>query len=139
MNTEMGTGGRSERIASELNYAHHASVEPLELVEFLRQRAGSSLSWVAAYEDGHETLYLHSTAETGETAVRDIVSQLRGDVPRTTAFSSPYDALKATVRVFEDAVVVHLPQGESCGVAAGFDPDAARILRGFIDDCERYL
>ncbi|WP_338730108.1 hypothetical protein [Haladaptatus sp. DJG-WS-42] len=139
MNTEMGDGGLAERIASELNYAHDVRVEPLELVEFLRQRAGNSLSWVAAYDDGDETLYLHSTAETGETNVPDIVAQLRGDITRTTTLSSPYDALRATVQLFEDAVVLHLPQGNSCGVAAGFDTDAARILRGFIDDCELHL
>lgn len=51
----------------------------------------------------------------------------------------PFGDLDATVRIFSDAVALHIIQQEQVGVVITFDPDGAKILRKFVYQCVERL
>ncbi|MFC6731123.1 MULTISPECIES: hypothetical protein [unclassified Haladaptatus] len=142
MKTEMGIGGLTEQSAAQAKHANRHRERTLELVEFLGGRAGDALCWVAYYDATvYELLYTRTDLEgsVDDGDVTGIISHLRFEAPLSEESIFPYESLRATVRLFDDAVVIHMPQGCACGVVVSLDQSAARNLKSFITDCEVYL
>jgi len=109
------------------------------VVDHLRSHAGDALQAVFVYRgDDHRDLYrredvaaLHgSTLEA--TVIREARSELRrdDDPPADGTGESP----RATVRVFDARVIVHLPRDADSGAVVVLDPAAARNLTDFVTD-----
>lgn len=105
------------------------------LVETVRKRTGSALCGVVAYRrDETALLYrrddLDSTANHRIHAALDTVRErdpLLGD--------GGSDQRHASVELYDDAVFIHLPEGEARGTLVSLDLGVARELSGFVEEC----
>lgn len=116
---------------------------PVQLVQFFEDRAGTLHRGTVRYEaDGIE--FLHLREDINEDRLRDQIERVlarlqpEGTAEEDLAFFH-LGSLEATVRVFEQAVILHFPTGRDHGVVVSLDAEAARELNTFIDECQRRL
>jgi len=114
-----------------------------QFLEFLKDEAGDSLRAVEWYREGEaELIYIRDDLELGEMEERaeEIHEALTWDwtPPEAARIRELGDEL-ATVSVRREAVLVHLPAGEEYGVVVGLEPEAARSLHRFVNDCRATL
>lgn len=114
------------------------------VVEHLRSHAGDALQAVFVYRgDDHRDRYrredvraLHGSSMEA-TVIRAARSELRGD--DDSPADDTGDSLRATVRVFDTRVIVHLPRDADSGAVVVLDPAAARNLTDFVTDARTDL
>lgn len=110
-----------------------------EIVDRLHSHAGETLRAVIVYDgDSHRDLYrredvsdLHdSKLET------EVLEEIRADRQRReSTLADRYEGdHRATVRVFEARVLLHLPRDDKSGTVVVLDLAAARNLVTFVDD-----
>jgi len=109
------------------------------VVDHLRSHAGDSLQAVLIYEGGeHRDLYRRAdVAERhGSELEREVLREVRSEQRhQESPEPDPADEpLRATVRVFDSRVVVHLPRDPDSGTVVVLDPAAARNLTDFVAD-----
>lgn len=110
-----------------------------DVVDHLRAHAGETLQAVVVYDD-EEHCDLYRRADIEELHHTELEAELLAEVRadkkrRKSPLSDRYEGEhKATVRVFESRVVLHLPRGGSSGTIVLLDPAAARNLVEFVDD-----
>lgn len=112
------------------------------LAEVLRERTGEYLRGVGLYDaDGYEILYVRPNLrrETLELEVERMVSHLRRESRVREQQAFPFGELDGTVRLFEDAVVLHFPLPQEHGAIVTLDTEAARQLHEFMRDCLDHL
>jgi len=115
------------------------------LVEFLQDAAGRQLRGVVRYrEDEYQFLFDREDAGWGPDEQADLaafVDQFRHaeltETERTDALNVGNHHV--TVRLYDEAVVLHFPQGEDVGTLVSLDPEAASSLAGFVSQCLQYL
>jgi hypothetical protein len=115
------------------------------LVEFLREAAGDRLRGVVRYRaDDYRFLFDREDAGWGPSEQADLetfVDQFRHaeleEAERTDALNVGNH--HATVRLYDEAVVLHFPQGEDVGTLVSLDPAAAASLAEFVSACLKYL
>lgn len=110
-----------------------------DVVEHLRAHAGDALKAVVVYDgDKHRDLYRHEDLRDlhGSELEREVLSEVRADEHRrTTEAADEYEGdLRATVRVFDERVIVHLPRDDETGTVVVMDPVVARDLADFVAD-----
>lgn len=110
-----------------------------ELHQFVDERAGDAYRTAFHYDaDDWEAMHVRSDLQTrtlGEE-VPDIIERAReteallreDDYP-------PIGETYATTEVHEDAIILHFPEGPDEGTLISLDPDAARLLTGFVTRC----
>jgi len=110
-----------------------------DVVEHLRAHAGDALKAVIVYDaEGHRDLYRHDDLRDlhGSDLEAEVVSEVRSDERRReTAAAAEYEGeLRASVRVFDRRVIVHLPRDAETGTVVVLDPVVARNLAEFVSD-----
>jgi len=108
-----------------------------DVVEHLSHHAGETLRTVLVYDDdGHRDLYRREDVADRhdtdlEAAVVDAARSDRLDDPAVVEHDGPH---RATVRVFDTRVIVHLPRNDRSGAVVVLDTAAARDLTEFVRD-----
>lgn len=110
-----------------------------DMVEHLQSHAGKTLQAVVVYDgDRHRDLYRREDLSDlhGSELEREVLEDIRSDRQRWNgAGSDQYEGEhRATVRVFDARVVLHLPRDDESGTVIVLDPAAARNLATFVDD-----
>lgn len=109
-----------------------------QLTAFLRQRAEEHLRGVAFYDpEGYDLLYVRDDIKGYrlKSEVDAMITRLQQESSTTEEAAFPFGDLDATVRCFEEAIVMHLPQSEENGILVTMEPEAADQLNTFIGEC----
>jgi hypothetical protein len=114
------------------------------LVEQLQSHAGDALQAVIVYDgETHRDLYRRSDVTTlhGSELEAEVLAEIRADGHRRTSdAAAEYEGeLRATVRVFDERITVHLPRDQRTGTLVLLDPIVARNLTRFVTDVRRDL
>lgn len=109
------------------------------VVDHLRSHAGDTLQAVLIHDgDEHRDLYRRDdvAALHGSDLEREVLREVRSDQNRADGAGGddPGEPLRATVRVFDSRVIVHLPRDADSGTVVVLDPAAARNLTDFVAD-----
>ncbi|WP_135853305.1 DUF7522 family protein [Halorussus salinus] len=111
------------------------------LVDFLRSKAGDSLRGVIRYDsDDYRFLYVRTDvteAYGGTSNFEAVVRQYREAEPTESKQEGTLYAGNhhVTVRLYDDAAILHFPQGEEYGTIVSVDPNVAQGLSTFTYDC----
>jgi hypothetical protein len=110
-----------------------------DVVDHLRSHAGDALQAVVVYDgDDHRDLYRRGDVSRlhGSNLETELLEDVRTDRRRreSDAASVHEGDLRATVRVFDERVVVHLPRDDDAGTVVVMDPVVARNLAEFVAD-----
>lgn len=116
-----------------------------EFVTHLERLAGESLRSVAVYgPETYRELYVredvraaHEAYDTHERMAERFRAEASERDEEEWAFMD--GTLGATVRVFTEAVVLHLPRDERHGTVVSLDPAAAGALVDFVAECRADL
>lgn len=111
-----------------------------ELMDFLREETGQFLRSVIHYtSDDYEILYLREDIESEyqDGDIEQVINNLRMESIDTPRQEQMYvhGRLGSTIRVFEDAVEIHLPHDDYEGTAIALDPEATYALHTFVGEC----
>lgn len=109
-----------------------------DLTEFLEKRAGELLRGIARYEaDASDVLYLRDDVKRQRirSEIDRILNRVRAESSPKEERSFPFGDLHATVRVFDDATILHFPTGVNRGVVVSLEPDIAQDLNTFVRQC----
>lgn len=114
-----------------------------EVLEYLEPKAGRNLRSVLQYSDETvDVVYLRDDIENRytEEEIEHVVEDFRERRP-TDAVSSIGNVgdLHADVRLYDNAVVVHIPQRSRIGTVVTFEPEAAKDLVVFAYDLLRVI
>lgn len=109
------------------------------IVQHIREHAGDALQAVLIYDaDQHRDLYRRQDVEPlHDSPLEDVVLEWTRSEPRTPRQDLAAEAqgeLRATVRVFDDRVVLHLPRDDTSGTVVVLDVSAAQQLVTFVSD-----
>lgn len=109
------------------------------VVQHIKEHAGDTLQAVLIYgADDHRDLYRRAdVAPLHESPLEDIVLEWVRSEPRRAAEESAAEQqgeLRATVRLFEHRVVLHLPRDAESGTILVLDVPAAQQLATFVSD-----
>lgn len=109
------------------------------VVQHIREHAGDTLQAVIIYdEDAHRDLYRRKDVESlhgsplEETVLEWFRSEARGSTSAKPAV--PDGQLRASVRLLEHRVVLHLPRDPESGTIIVLDVPAAQQLASFVAD-----
>lgn len=109
-----------------------------ELVRFLKHEAGEYLRGVVRHHRGSmDMLYLRSDIREYrlQSQVDRMLTRIQPESHTAEEKAFPFGDLHATVRLFDDATIIHLPTGSRRGIVVSLDPGAARDLASFASRC----
>lgn len=113
-----------------------------ELVNYLDSRAKEYHRGTVRYK-GNQTdvVYLRDDIRKVrlESQIDRMLTRLRPEASTREEQSFPFGELRTTVRVFEDAIVLHFPTGHDRGIVVSLEPETARDLNTFIGECQRRI
>lgn len=112
------------------------------LLEFLDQRAGEYHRGTVRYSPNDiEIVYLRDDVEATRlnTEIREMLGRLRPESSQEEVEAFPFEKLQATLRRFDDAIILHFPVGDERGVVVSLEPQTARDLNTFIGECEERI
>ncbi|WP_137285421.1 DUF7522 family protein [Halorussus salinisoli] len=117
---------------------------PDKFVTFLQQRAGQSLRAVRFYsETNQRSVYARDDVqqEISQTDIEQIVSQARRELMERAddQWQFTHGEMEATVRIFQNAVIINLLSSGNFGVLLSLDAEIASRLHSFIYDCQSWL
>lgn len=113
-----------------------------DLQDFLEERAGSLYRGMVRYDgDTTDVLYLRDDVreERMRSEIDRMLRRLRPESKSKETQSFPFGQLYATVRSFEEAVIMHFPIGRDRGIVVSLEPGAAKSLNTFIRRCQQRL
>lgn len=113
-----------------------------ELITYLRSQAGDYLRGVATYNaEEYSVLYLRDDLRTQhfETDLDKIHDRLRYESRAREQRAFPFGPLDGTVRLFEEAMVLHYPHTQERGTVITLDPEVGRDLAAFMRECEKRI
>lgn len=112
------------------------------LIEYLETRAGEYHRGTLRY-DGDDTtiVYLRDDIKKSRltSEIDRMLSRLRPESAPKEERSFPFGELRATVRLFEEAILLHFPTGNDRGIVVSLEPETARDLNTFIGECEKRI
>lgn len=112
------------------------------LIKYLEKKAGEYHRGTVRYDgDSTDVLYLREDLKqirlTSE--IDRILQRLRPEASPKEERSFPFGDLKATVRLFQEAILIHFPTGTNRGIVVSLEPETARDLSTFIGECEKRI
>lgn len=111
---------------------------PGSVVDHLKAHVGGALQAVVIYDqDRHRDLYRREdVAGRHDTDLeRRVLDRFRDEVERRSTEESLFEgALRATIRVFPERVVVHLPRDDQSGTVVVLDASVAQNAVEFVED-----
>ncbi|AEN07770.1 hypothetical protein Halar_0533 (plasmid) [halophilic archaeon DL31] len=112
------------------------------LIDYLERKAGEYHRGTVRY-DGNETDILHLREDVREerltSQIDRMLSRLRPESSPKEERSFPFGDLNATVRLFQEAIILHFPRGNNRGIVVSLEPETARDLNTFIGECSNLL
>lgn len=110
-----------------------------DLHQFIRKRAGNAYRTAFHYDaDGWETIHVRQDLQTEELGeeVPDAIERARELEPLVREEDyPPLGETYAQTEIHEDGIVFQFPEGPNEGTLVSLDPDAARLLTGFVTRC----
>ena len=113
-----------------------------DLVSYLQDRADDHLRGVLRYDENTtDVLYLREDLRGSriQSQFDRIVRRVKPESAPEEERSFPFGDLYVTVRRFEEAILLHFPQGPARGTIVALEPDAARDLNRFTTECLRWI
>lgn len=116
---------------------------PNPLVAYVEKSAGDALRAVVEYEDADiEVLYHRDDLEeaTVERRTRSIYDQIvQARTSRDDALAKDLGRKRVTLQIRQEAVLIHLLETRQRGHIISLEPEAARDLVTFLNDCLQYV
>ena len=113
-----------------------------ELDAYLEERAGEYHRGTIVY-DGSEIDVQYLRSDIAKNLMLSKIdrmhSRLRPESMSKEEHSFPFGHLRATVRSFEAAIILHFPIGENRGVVVSLEPETAQNLNTFIGECTQRI
>jgi hypothetical protein len=109
-----------------------------KLVEYAKRRAGNYLRGVVRYdESSKDILYLRDDVRERrlESQIDRMLARLEPEATSAEERAFPFGDLHATVRRFDEAIIMHFPRGRRGGVVVSFEQEATRDLNSFTTEC----
>lgn len=121
-----------------------ASADSDAFVRFVLDRAGDAVRSVVHYDaDGSDVRYLRDDVADDYSALglETVMAALRREGERAGRQEHVFahGELNCIVRCFDGGLEMHIPYGDSEGVAVALEPRAAKHLYGFVDDCLEHV
>lgn len=113
-----------------------------DLVDYVDDRASDYHRGTVRYEgETTEILYLREDVREKrlQSQIDRMLRRLRPETAPKEEQSFPLGDLRVTVRVFENAIILHFPLGPNRGIVVSLEPETAHNLDMFIGECERRL
>jgi hypothetical protein len=114
--------------------------ENADLVEFLLQETGDTLSVVVEYDsDTWEFLYVWDAVreqiEDWEIHADEIIDDFRSEAHRNADREQLFDvgSFYCSLHLFDGLLLVHFSQPNEHGIVFGYDPTAASNLTAFVE------
>lgn len=112
------------------------------LIDYLERRAGEYHRGTVRY-DGNDTDVLHLRDDLRETRLTSeidrMLDRLRPEATAEEVRSFPFGDLNTTVRLFDEALILHFPVGQDRGIVVSLEPETARDLNTFIGECQQRI
>jgi len=112
------------------------------LIDYLERKAGEYHRGTVRY-DGNDTDVLHLREDVKETRLTSqidrMLRRIRPESSPNEERAFPFGDLNATVRLFQEAIIIHFPQGNDRGIIVSLEPETARDLNTFIGECEKRI
>lgn len=108
------------------------------LTPYLKDAAGEYLRGVVWYEgDEYDIRFIRDDLRTQrlKSEVDEMIDRLRGESRVSERRAFPFGEVNATVRSFEEAMVMHFPSTQGRGTVVTLDPEVARQLNTFVGNC----
>lgn len=109
-----------------------------DLVNYLEDRAGEYHQGTIRYtRDDFDILHLREDVrETYLTSrIARILRRVRPESSIDETRSFQFGELTATVRLFEEVIIIHFPRGNERGVVVSLEPETASNLSTFVSEC----
>lgn len=113
-----------------------------QLLSYLEDRAGSHYRGTVRYDgNSMDVLYLRDDIKQKRirSDIEKMLDRLRPESSPKEERSFPFGDLRATVRSFDEAILMHFPSGRDRGIVVALEPHAAEDLNTFIGSCEDRL
>lgn len=112
------------------------------LSTYLNERVDDLLRGVAHYQqDEFEVVYLRD--DIRERRHREEVKQMLARITHEGAAeeeqSFPFGHLHATLRIFDETILMHFPIENQTGVVVALEPEVAQSLNSFVGDCLNHI
>lgn len=112
------------------------------LIDYLEDRAGEYHRGTVRY-DGGSTDVLHLREDIRErrliSEIDRMLDRLRPESSPNEERAFPFGDLSATVRIFDEAIILHFPTGTDRGVVVALEAESARDLNTFIGECHKLI
>lgn len=108
------------------------------LARYLNDRVGDLLRGVAHYrEDEFTVVYLRDDVreERHRDEVGQMLNRIKHEGTAKEEQSFPFGHLHATLRIFDQTILLHFPIENQTGVVVALEPEVARSLNSFVGDC----
>lgn len=112
------------------------------LAEYLNDRVGDYHRGTVRYEkEAIEIIYLREDIRERrlESDVEMMLKRLRPESKEAEEQAFRFGELRATMRSFEQAIIIHFPRGDSRGVVVALEPDIGRNFNDFLRECLQQL
>lgn len=109
-----------------------------ELTPYLKKTAGETLRGVVSYDgDEYDVRFIRDDLRERrvKSEVDKMIDRLRQESRSRERRSFPFGDINATVRSFEEAMVLHFPKTQERGIVVTLDPEIARQLNTFLGSC----
>lgn len=112
------------------------------LIDYLEKKAGEYHRGTVRYDEA-DTDVLHLREDVRETRLMSqidrMLKRIRPESSPSEVRSFPFGELNATVRLFEEAIIIHFPRGNDRGIIVSLEPETARNLNTFVGECEKRI
>lgn len=112
------------------------------LLDYLENAAGEYHRGTVRY-DGNDTdvVYLREDVKEARltSQIDRMLNRLRPETSPKEENAFPFGDLHATVRIFDEATILHFPMRRDRGVVVSLKPETARDLNTFIRECEKRI
>lgn len=112
------------------------------LQDELQNRIGDQFRGMVKYDStGLQIEYLRDDLEEQrlESHFDRMIQRIKPEATSAEQNAFPLGELHATLRYFDDAIVLHLPTSRRGGVIVSLDPDVARQFNSFVNSCIQEL
>lgn len=112
------------------------------LIDYLERRASEYHRGTVRYDgNGTDVLYLREDIQETRLSsqIDRMLRRLRPETSSKEERAFPFGDLHATVRIFDEAILLHFPTGQDRGIVVSLEPETARDLNTFIGECEKRI
>ena len=112
------------------------------LQAFLQNRLNTSFRGMIKYDStGKQIIYLRDdiNRQRLERHCDRMIQRMKPEVSPAEKEAFPVGDLHATLRYFDEAIILHLPTSQQGGVIVSLEPDVGRQFNCFVNSCLQEL